>query len=118
MGPLLWSLLQLPLPMLDMVTLPDTDMLLDMVITLMLPDTVMLDTDILTGMQELTLLPILPTLHMLGMLDMAMLPTLLPLLMLLPTKLSNFILSNHLELSNYQNLISQSYFQMCEEHSR
>merc|ERR1712156_409935 len=100
MGPLLWSLLQLPLPMLDMVTLPDMVMLLDMVITPMLPDMVMLGMVILTGMQELTLLPILPTLHMLGMLDMAMLPPLLPLLMLLPTKLSKFILSNHLELSN------------------
>merc|ERR1719445_108299 len=55
---------------------------------------------------------------MLGLLDMAMLPPLLPLLMLLPTKLSKFILSNHLELSNYQNLISLSYFHMCEEHSR
>merc|ERR1719225_1633509 len=50
---------------------------------------------------------------MLGMLDMVMLPPLLPLLMLLPTKLSEFIHSNHLELSNYQNLISLSYFQMC-----
>merc|ERR1712156_612401 len=36
---------------------------------------------------------------MLGMLDMVMLPPLLPLLMLLPTKLSKFILSSHLELS-------------------
>merc|ERR1712156_1249941 len=55
---------------------------------------------------------------MLGMLDMDMLPPLLPLLMLLPTRLSKFTLSNHLELSNYQNLISLSFFQMCEEHSR
>merc|ERR1711962_263766 len=43
---------------------------------------------------------------MLGMLDMVMLPPLLPLLMLLPTRLSKFIFSSHLELSNYQNLIS------------
>merc|ERR1712156_854614 len=105
MGPLLWSLLQLPLHMLDMVTLPDMVMLLDMVIMLMLPDTVMLDTVILMGMQELTLLPILPTLHMLGMLDMGMLP---PLLMLLPTKLSKFMHSNHLEIpkSNLPVLLS------------
>merc|ERR1719225_1887755 len=101
-----------------MVTLPDMVMQLDMVITPMPPVTVMLDMVILMGMQELTLQPILPTLHMLGMLDMVIMPPLLPLLMLLPTKLSKFIHSNHLELSNYQNLISLSYFQMCEEHSR
>merc|ERR1712109_423853 len=51
---------------------------------------VMLDTVIHMGMQELTLLLILPTHHMLGTLDMDMLPPLLPLLMLLPTKLSKF----------------------------
>merc|ERR1719436_1211005 len=48
---------------------------------------------------------------MLGMLDMVMLPPLLPLLMLLPTKLSRFNLSNPLELAKCQNpsnLTSQS----------